>query len=107
MNQATSRALPKFESYAAFETAGFFGIEVQTAIERFHGIGRLGCWQLGVDTGQQHPDKEECHCRQRKIDNFGCEISKNIARRHDESPYNRSVSNRLVATCGIAWWNLR
>ena len=28
--------------------------------------------------------------------NFGRKISKNIARRHDESPYNRCVINRLV-----------
>ena len=48
----------------------------------------------GMDTGQQHPDKEECHRGQRKIGNFGRKISKNIARRHDESPYNRCVINR-------------
>jgi hypothetical protein len=39
--QHSSRALPKFESYAAFETATFFGSKSKAAIERFHGIGRL------------------------------------------------------------------
>jgi hypothetical protein len=39
--RSSSRALPKFESYAAFETATFFGSKSKAAIERFHGIGRL------------------------------------------------------------------
>jgi hypothetical protein len=37
-----SRALPKFESYAASEIGAFFGPSPKPAIERFHGIGRLG-----------------------------------------------------------------
>jgi hypothetical protein len=49
-----------------------------------------------MDTGQQHPDEDECHRRQRKIGNFGRKISKNVTRRHDESPYNRCVINRLA-----------
>jgi hypothetical protein len=49
-----------------------------------------------MDTGQQHPDKEECHRRQGKIGNFGRKISKNVPRRHDESPYNRCVINPRV-----------
>jgi hypothetical protein len=32
-----------------------------------------------MDTGQQHPDKEECHRGQRKIGKFGRKISKNMA----------------------------
>jgi hypothetical protein len=36
-----SWALPKFESYLAFETAAFFGLKAQAATVRFHGIGRL------------------------------------------------------------------
>src|SRR5712691_6223371 len=35
----TSRALPKFESYATLETASFGGQDAQTASEQFHGIG--------------------------------------------------------------------
>jgi hypothetical protein len=41
---------------------------------------------LGMHASQQHPDETEYHSRQRKIDDFGCKISKNVARRHDESP---------------------
>jgi hypothetical protein len=39
--RVTSRALPKFESYLAVETAAFFGLKAQAATVRFHGIGRL------------------------------------------------------------------
>ena len=38
---ATSRALPKFESYWMLETAPFRRWKTKDAIERFHGIGRL------------------------------------------------------------------
>ena len=38
----TSRAFPKFESYGMSETAAFRGWKAQHAVERFHGIGRLG-----------------------------------------------------------------
>ncbi len=37
----TSRAFPKFESYAAFETATFCGLKSKAVTERFYGIGRL------------------------------------------------------------------
>jgi hypothetical protein len=40
-HRCTSRALPKFESYLAVETAAFFGLKAQAATVRFHGIGRL------------------------------------------------------------------
>jgi hypothetical protein len=36
-----SRAFPKFESYATFETAAFCGSKSNAATERFHGIARL------------------------------------------------------------------
>jgi hypothetical protein len=41
----SSRALPKFESYAAFEKATFFGLKSNPATERFHGIDRLVHWR--------------------------------------------------------------
>jgi len=40
--QVTSRAFPKFESYAMLEMAASVGRKVKDAIVWFHGIGRLG-----------------------------------------------------------------
>jgi hypothetical protein len=53
MTSETSRALPKFESYAVFETATFFRSKSKAAIERFHEIGRLGHPQF-LPTPRRH-----------------------------------------------------
>ena len=45
MTLVTSRALPKFESYRMLETAAFPGSKAKYAIERFHGIDRLGSFR--------------------------------------------------------------
>ena len=41
MSQNTSRALPKFESYAALEKAAFCGPRREAATDQFHGIDGL------------------------------------------------------------------